>query len=255
MSGLVRSLHRHPVKGFTPERLDDVRLEAEACFPSDRLYAVENGPSGFDPAAPVFVSKSRFTVLASIPRVALARTRYDDATSAFSVEADGCAGFEGALSEEDGRAGLADWLTEFIGEEYLRGPLAVIHAAGHRFTDHPHGSVSVVNLESVRDLERRTGRAIDPLRFRANLYVEGWPAWSELEHVEGARVRLGGVEARLFKPILRCAATHVDPTTGERDFDLVGALREHYGHPFCGLYLHIAEGGHVGEGDRATIAD
>lgn len=255
MSGVVRSLHRHPVKGFTPERLAHAQLEADGFFPSDRLYAVENGPSGFDPAAPAFISKSRFTVLASLPQVALARTRYDEATSVLTVEANGQRGFEGVLSEAGGRAGFADWLTGFLGDERVRGPLRVVQAADHRFTDHPQGSVSVINLESVRDLERRTGRVIDPLRFRANLYVEGWPAWSELEYPEGAAVRLGGVKTRLFKPILRCAATHVDPATGERDFDLVGALREQYGHPFCGLYLHVAEGGAVGEGDRAAIAD
>ena len=253
MSGRVRSLHRHPVKGFTPERLAHAALQAGGYFPSDRLYAVENGPSGFDPAAPAFVSKSRFAVLASLPKVARVRTRYDDATSALSVTADGHDAFEGALGQEQGRAGFADWLTGFLGDADLRGPLRVVHAADHRFTDHPLGCVSVINLDSVRDLERRTGQAIDPLRFRANLYVEGWEPWSELAHAEDTVVRLGGVEARLFKPILRCAATHVDPTTGERDFDLVGALRKHYGHPFCGLYLHIAESGTVGEGDGAKI--
>ena len=52
MDARIASLYRHPVKGFTPERLTSAMLEAGACFPCDRLYAVEDGPSGFDPAAP-----------------------------------------------------------------------------------------------------------------------------------------------------------------------------------------------------------
>jgi uncharacterized protein YcbX len=29
------------------------------------------------------------------------------------------------------------------------------------------------------------GRPVDPLRFRANLYVEGWPAWVENDWTGG----------------------------------------------------------------------
>jgi uncharacterized protein YcbX len=52
MQARIASLYRHPVKGFTPERLARAELVAGQCFPCDRLYAVEDGPSGFDPAAP-----------------------------------------------------------------------------------------------------------------------------------------------------------------------------------------------------------
>jgi uncharacterized protein YcbX len=49
MQARITSLYRHPVKGFTPERLERAELVAGRCFPCDRLYAVEDGPSGFDP--------------------------------------------------------------------------------------------------------------------------------------------------------------------------------------------------------------
>ena len=89
LQGEVQSIWRHPVKGFTPEPLDEVVLAAGRCFPADRLYAVENGPSGFDPAAPRYVPKQKFTVLANIPAVARVRTRYDDATGVLDARLDG----------------------------------------------------------------------------------------------------------------------------------------------------------------------
>ena len=49
----------------------------------------------------------------------------------------------------------------------------------------------------------------------------------------------------------RCAATHVDPVTGQRDIDLVPALFEHYGRLTCGLYLQVTWGGTVTVGDAA----
>ena len=117
-----------------------------------------------------------------------------------------------------------------------------------RFTDHPLGHVSIINLASVRDLEAKIGRPLDPLRFRANLYVEGWPAWAENDWA-GRTLTLGGATATVFKPIVRCAATHVDPATALRDIEVVKALFDHYGHTLCGLYVQTTAAGRVSEGD------
>ena len=53
----------------------------------------------------------------------------------------------------------------------------------------------LVNLASVRALEEKLGRAVDPLRFRPNIVIDGAPAWSELEW-ETAEVRLPGIRSR-----------------------------------------------------------
>jgi hypothetical protein len=251
MSGHVAAIFRHPVKGFTPESLTHVDLAPGQGVPHDRLWAVENGPSGYDPAAPAFIPKSKFAVLAHIPRVAAARTRYDAASGAFSAEAEGRRGFTGRLQEPEGRDAFATWLTDFLGED-AQGPLKVVEATGgFRFTDHPQGHVSIVNLASVRDLSERVGMELDPLRFRANLYVEGWPAWAENDWVD-RELMVGWARAKVFKPIVRCAATHVNPTTAERDIDLVKALFDNYGHMLCGIYIQMTSGGRVGLGDAVT---
>jgi uncharacterized protein len=251
MSGYVAAIFRHPVKGFTPEQLDAVHLAPGEGFPFDRVWAVENGPSGFDPAAPAFVPKNRFTVLAHIARVAAARTRFDAATGILHVTAPGNREFAGRLDDPAARAGFEAWLTEFLGED-ARGPLRVVEAPGeHRFTDHPLGQVSIVNLASVRDLGQRMGVELDPLRFRANLYVEGWPAWAE-NRWTGKSLMLGWARAEVFKSIVRCAATHVDPTTAERNLDVVKALFDNYGHMHCGVYVRVTSAGTVGLGDAVT---
>jgi uncharacterized protein YcbX len=252
MTGTVQSLWRHPVKGFTPERLGEAQLTAGACFPCDRLYAVEDGPSGFDAAAPRHISKQHFTVLAKIAAIARIRTRYDEATGALTAEVDGAPPITAILADEAGRAAFAVWLTGVLGDQAV-GPLKVLPAPGaHRFMDDVQGFVSVVNLASVRDLEDRIGRPVDPRRFRANLYVEGWPAWAE-NAAAGLSLRLGDARGRVVKPIVRCMATHVDPQTGERDLDLVRALFEAYGHTHCGVYATVTQDGRVGAGDAAAF--
>lgn len=253
MSGHVAAIFRHPVKGFTPESLDHVDLAPGEGFPHDRVWAVENGPSGFDPEAPAWTSKQKFTVLAAIPRVAAARTRYDEATGVFSAEAEGWPTFAGRLCEAEGRQAFAAWLTRFLDADDVRGPLRVMDArGGFRFTDHPLGQVSVINLASVRDLSAKMGVELDPLRFRANLYVEGWPAWAENDWA-GRGLMAGWARASVFKPIVRCAATEVDPATGVKDLEVVKALFDNYGHAHCGVYVHVTSAGRVALGDAVTI--
>jgi uncharacterized protein YcbX len=252
LEGRVGSIWRHPVKGFTPEPLETVELAAAACFPGDRLYAVEDGPSGFDPAAPAHISKQRFAVLATTAALARIRTRYDEATGVLEARIDGGEPHRARLTDEPGRAAFAAWLTGVLGED-VRSVLKVLPApANHRFMDHPKGAVSIVNLASVRDLAQRIGRPVDPRRFRANIYVEGWPAWIEAETAAGDRLALGAAEVVVLMPIVRCVATHVDPDSGEKDIDVVRALFEAYGHRNCGIYVAVDRGGRVSRGDRAV---
>jgi hypothetical protein len=250
MTGHIAALYRHPVKGFTPERLDHADLAAGGPFPCDRMFAVENGPSGFDPKAPAHISKQKFTALAPIPEVAKARTAYDEATGTFTARAEGRPDFSGVLARAEGAAAFAAWLQELLGDA-ARGPLRVVSAPGHRFMDHPLGHVSIINLATVRDLEARIGRPVDPLRFRGNIYVEGWPAWAENDWT-GRELMVGFARVRVFKPTVRCAATHVDPVTAERDMDVVKALFDNYGHMNLGVYVHVTDSGRIALGDACT---
>ena len=255
VTACIDALYRYPVKGFTPERLTHVDLTAGAYFPCDRLYAVENGPSGFDPAAPGHISKMRFTVLAQIAEVARIRSRYDEASGVIHVAAPEHSSLSANLAEPQGRADLAAWLETVLPPDSLRGPSQVVCAPGHRFTDHPRGFVSVLNLASVRDLADKIGAPVDPLRFRANVLVKGWPAWAEMEIGEGRALRLGGARCEMLKPIVRCVATHVDPEAGVRDMDVVDALRTYYGHQYCGLYVSVTKGGALRVGDEAEFIE
>lgn len=251
LSDRVVGLFRHPVKGFTPEALDAVFLRPGAHFPGDRRFAVEDGPSGFDPAAPAHVSKMRFTVLARLPQIAAIRTRYDDDEDTLTAWHPDFGELRAQMDSEAGRQVFATWLSAVLGDA-VRGPLCVLAApAEHRFMDSRSGFVSIINLASVRDLAERIGRPLDPARFRGNILVDGWPAWAELE-LAGREIQIGDARLSGLKPITRCAATHVDPATGRADADLVAALFENYGHMDCGLYAEITIGGRVAPGDPAA---
>jgi uncharacterized protein len=250
MSGRVDALFAYPIKGFTPQSVRGAELTVGGAFPGDRLWAVEDGPSGFDPAAPAHVSKMKFAVLAKSAEVALARTQCDPETGDLAAAAPGRPSFAGNLSQAGGRTAFAAWLEDLLGD--MSGPLRVIEGGGWRFLDHPKGHVSVLNLASVRDLAARLGREVDPLRFRANLHVEGWPAWVENDWT-ARELTLGTARARVFAPITRCAAPDVDPATAQRDIAMTAELHRLYGHLLCGIYVQVIEPGHVAAGDAAEL--
>ena len=78
MNAKIQSIYRYPVKGLSPEALPRVTLAVGRPLPADRAYAIENGPSGFDPAAPQYFPKTRFLMLMKNARLAALDTRYDE---------------------------------------------------------------------------------------------------------------------------------------------------------------------------------
>lgn len=249
MGGSIASLYRHPIKGFTPEALPRVDLTVDGYFPHDRAWAVEVGPSGFDPSNPQHISKQRFTVLARFPQLARLKTYLAADGATFHVG--DAHGFEvqTRLDTEDGRQALERFLQAFLGED-APAQLRVLEAPrNHRFLDHPKGFVSLINLATVRAVEKAVGKPIDPLRFRANIYVDGLAAWAEDAWLSGHEVAVGGARLSFFKPIVRCVATDVSLESGVRDIDMVAQLRAHFGRDTLGSYFSIARGGPVAVGD------
>ncbi|MFY9695048.1 MAG: MOSC domain-containing protein, partial [Xanthobacteraceae bacterium] len=125
--------------------------------------------------------------------------------------------------------------------------------AGHSFSDVAKKVVSIINLASVAAVEDMVGAPVNPLRFRANVYVEGWPAWNELDLV-GRALKIGGAQLKVVKRIVRCAATNVDPDTGARDLNIPQTLLHTLDHADCGIYAEVMEGGEIAAGDEVQLA-
>ena len=245
----IAALYRYPVKGLSPEPLQRVTLGAGEFFPGDRLYAIENGPSGHDPAAPAHLPKTKFLMLARNARLAALTTRYDDATTALTIEQDGRTLASGALATQAGRAAIERFVEAVCADE-MRGTARVLSAAeGFRFTDSRSGFVSLINLATVRAIAHSAGRSLDPLRFRANLYVGGLQPWEEFSFL-GKKLRTGSLVLEPIKAIDRCAAIDVVPGLGVRDTSLVATMERSFGHHDCGVYARVAAGGEIGVGDE-----
>src|SRR5262249_23342749 len=176
----LQAIYRYPVKGLSPEPVARTHLAVGATIAADRLYAIENGPSGFDPAAPRHQPKQRYLMLMRNERLARLRTHFDEASHTLAIVADGREAARGDLRTPQGRAAVERFFATFCTDE-LRGPPRLLYAEGFSFSDVARKVVSVINLASVAAVENAVGAGVHPLRVRANLYVRGWPAWPQLQ--------------------------------------------------------------------------
>jgi len=248
----VRALYRYPVKGLSPQALERTALRVGETIPADRLYAIENGPCGFDPANPAYFPKQRFLMLMRNERLASLRTHFDEENHALTIQWDGREAAHGDLRTREGRLAIEAFVRRFMPKE-LRGPPKVLHGEGHSFSDVAKKVVSIINLASVAAIENVVGTPVDPLRFRANMYVLGWPAWHEFDLV-GKTLKAGGsARLKVIKRIERCAATNVDPDSGVRDLDIPRSLLENFDHTDCGVYAEVITAGDVAVGDAVDV--
>ncbi|HTZ03954.1 MAG TPA: MOSC domain-containing protein [Xanthobacteraceae bacterium] len=264
----IQSIYRYPIKGLTPERLDRTTLWPGRTVPGDRLYAIENGPSGFDPAAPAYLAKTHFLMLMRNERLAELRTGFDQDSHVLTIETPTLASLSrgengvrsapggghvvrGDLRTAEGRAAIERFFADFCADE-LRGPPKILNAPGHSFSDVARKVVSIINLASVAAVREMVHAPVNPLRFRGNIYVDGWPAWTELDMV-GRELKAGGARLKAVKRIVRCAATNVDPETAVRDLNIPQTLMRHLDHADCGIYAEVIDGGEVAAGDDIRI--
>ena len=247
----VRGLYRYPVKGLSPEALERLPLIAGGTAPFDRAYAIENGPGRFDPEHPVHLPKINFLMLMRNERLATLETKFEDATETLTIYRAGKPVARGDLRTSIGRTMIEQFFAAYMQAE-LRGAPRIVSAPGHSFSDVAAKCVHVVNLASLRELERTVGRPLNPLRFRPNVIIDGAEPWSEFAWKD-QQIGFGNVALEFIKRTERCAATDVDPETGKRDMAVPAALKRAYGHTDFGVYARVTTGGEIAIGDQVVV--
>ncbi len=228
----------------------DVR--AEAGMPGDRVFALALPSTRFDPDAPEWLAKTNFLMLMRHERLAELETHVDDRDQSLVVRRDGDIVARGRLGTEAGRAVIEAFFREFMGGKIEGTPHLVAAPGDHMFSDHMHRVLSVINLATIRDIERVVGEPVDPLRFRANLYIDGAAPWSEFEWI-GNSMEIGGARLSVTERIDRCAATTVNPDSGVRDINIPRILQRSFGHIDCGVFARVSLSGSIAVGDTVRI--
>jgi GntR family transcriptional regulator/MocR family aminotransferase len=243
---VLKNIYRYPIKGLSAQPLTRIVLEAKKPFPHDRVFALVRPGAPFDTGDPRWGKKGLFVMLMLEEALARVRTTLDVETLQLTITQDNHQLIVADLNDDTARARVEEIFWQLV-PAFRSAPTLVRAREGH-FMDKPDNVMSLINLATVRSLEEQWGYKIDPLRFRANFYIDGARPWEEFEWV-GSDIQIGDGLFRVDRRNGRCGATNVNPETGRRDLDLPGSLRAAFGHKELGIYLVAREGGRVAVGD------
>jgi GntR family transcriptional regulator/MocR family aminotransferase len=249
---IVRGIYRYPVKGLSAQPVSGIELEAGKPFPFDRVFALARPRVPIDEYDPKWAKKGLFVMLMLDEGLAKVRTEIDPESLIMKAWRGSEEVFCADLNAAEGRAEVECFFRGLV--PALGGEPKLVRSRSGHFMDKPDNVISLINLATVRSLEDKWGRGLDPLRFRANFYVDGLRPWQEFEWI-GSDIRLGDVIFRVDRRNGRCGATNVNPKNGERDMDIPGSLRAAFGHKDLGVYLTTKTSGKVALGDPLAVPE
>jgi len=225
----VVDLYRHPVKSFTPERLDELHVE-NGKIKGDRVLGFRFADQG---AADDWSwrRKINFVALSNSPGIALLELSFNDESRILSLNYAGESFAEGSIDSEEDRFDLSEALREYVSsldENPLVGhpervPLNLIGDGRQGlFHDFVNGGVTLYSRASLEALESHMVTEIDGRRFRTNVIIDGVEAWEELSW--SGKISIGGKAYKVDQTVPRCLATHANPVNGERDHEIMKSL-------------------------------
>jgi len=235
VSGVVRALHRWPVKSMGGEPVETFALD-RAGVAGDRAHVLYD----------IHRDRPRQLTARQAPRLLAWSASYGDWDGAVGAMP------PATLAAPDGRALTWD-------DPALPAALAQDLGREVELRVNPRGqpdlreSVLVTTRATHEAIERELGRALDQRRWRTNVHVElDAPAFAE-EEWEGRTLSVGAATFTLLHPCERCAIPTRDPDTQEKSADLLRHLfRVHLG--LFGLNARAHGPARIRVGDRVAVA-
>lgn len=253
MTWTLTHIYRHPVKALGQQALEQTALAPGGGVPGDRRWAIVHAKSEWDPANPGYITGSRNVVNQSqVPRLAQLGCGFDESDGRLTLSHPDLGQIDVRPEAAADQQRLMDWIAPLTDRTPVQTPFQFCAAPNVRYTDFEDAPISIATGPSLRALEGRAGQSLEHSRFRMNLWLEGPPAWSDLDWV-GHELEIGEASFAITARDQRCSATNANPATGKRDTQIPGILERDFGHMDFGVYAQVTRGGTIRCGDEARL--
>jgi len=121
------------------------------------------------------------------------------------------------------------------------------------FDTMPQNSISLININSIDDFEKKINHKIDHKRFRGNIYIKNINPWVEFEWINKT-ISINSCLFKVLKKIPRCSATSLILNSDKVDINLPKKLKKTYGHIDMGIYLKPLNNGTINISDQIKIS-
>ena len=113
-------------------------------------------------------------------------------------------------------------------------------------------SVSLINVQSIIDFQKKIGKEIEVPRFRGNICIDGLKAWEERNWI-GKIIKINDISFKVEKNIPRCVAINLKPKTDNNSLNLLHSLKKTYNHFDMGIYLTPLNDGKIKISDKVGL--
>tara|TARA_B100001057_G_scaffold143373_1_gene143072 strand:+ start:51 stop:824 length:774 start_codon:yes stop_codon:yes gene_type:complete len=142
-------------------------------------------------------------------------------------------------------------------DSLVKTPIFLLKNKNEPFFDTNSGgevmnSISLINHNSIKDIEEKINQKVEHQRFRGNFYIEGLPPWEE-RNLLGKIIKIGGLSFKIDDNIPRCSATNLRPKTDKSTFNLPQKLKRLYEHSDLGVYILPLQDGEISSGDQINF--
>ena len=229
---------RHPIKAHGREALQAVSLIAGHTMPGDRVWAVAHEGSKADGSE--WVPCANFNRVSKVPQLMAMHARLNDETGIVTLTHHQLGEFS---FDPDGDAtGFLAWVQPIMPTDRAASK-RIIKVPNRGMTDSDFPSVTLCNIASHRDVERKMGMDLSPLRWRGNIWMDGVEAWDEFNWMD-RDVRIGEAILRIRERTDRCPSTKSNPVTGVHDAETLCAL-DSFGHRDFSVRAEVIQGGRI----------
>ena len=160
-----------------------------------------------------------------------------------------------SVDDQNERLLLTNKLMEL--ESSLIKPIFLLKNTDFPFFDTSHSSnvfnsMSLINLNSIKDFEKKINEKIEIQRFRANFYVDGIEPLEERNWI-GKIIKINNISFKVEKNIPRCVAINLQPKTDDSSINLLQSLKKTYNNFDMGIYLTALEDGKIKLGNKVEV--
>ena len=122
------------------------------------------------------------------------------------------------------------------------------------FDTMPSNTISLINLNSIKDFEKKISKNVELERFRGNIYINGLDAWEERNWINKT-LEINNIKFKVIKEIPRCSATNIKPNSSEYNLSVPILLKQFYNHINLGIYILPLNNGNIKLNDEILIND
>ncbi len=257
MDCIISSIHYCPVKSLSFQSINSCNIKKNLGILNDRIFAFSRGveldKSKSMEKNPNERKLNYLLTLKNSPVLNKYNFSYSNNQLALNLNNSEIVSISADSQEE--RIKLCDQLTQL--ENSLAKPISLLRNNKFPFFDTTHSnkifnSISLINLNSVKDFEKNIKEKIEPQRFRGNFYVNGVEAWAERSWINKT-IKINNVFFKVEKNIPRCVAINLKPETDENNLNLLQSLKKTYNHFDMGIYLTALGDGNINVGNKVEL--